>query len=159
MLAKGHWEYAERAKASCGVVIVAVTPENKLLLTEQFRVPVIANVIELPAGLAGDTEKFQGEEFEAAARRELMEETGYEADSWQQVTSMGPPSAGMSNEMVVFFRASGLRKVGNGGGEESENITVHEVHLENVAKWLESKRKEGALIDPKVFCGLYFCRT
>ena len=88
----GNWEYAERPNSPAGVVIIAVTAEGKLLLTEQFRVPLQRNVIELPAGLAGD-EEYGGEEFAEAAQRELREETGYEAEEWEQLVS-GPASAG-----------------------------------------------------------------
>src|SRR5262245_57499864 len=75
----GRWEYVERTKSLGGVVIVAVTDDHKLLLVEQYRVPMAKAVIELPAGLAGDVEGSETEELVAAARRELLEETGYEA--------------------------------------------------------------------------------
>lgn len=156
LIACGHWEYAERTKASAGIVILAVTPENELLLTEQFRIPVEGNVIELPAGLAGDTDKFAGEEFEIAARRELLEETGYEAGHWEQLTNPGPPSAGLSNEMVVIFRATNLKKISSGGGEEHEKIQVHSVPLANLTHWLKQREDAGVLIDPKIYAGLYF---
>ena len=111
-------------------------------------------VLELPAGLSGD-EHYGGEEFIEAAKRELREETGYEAVEWEQLAG-GPPSAGLSNEVVVFFRARNLRKVGEGGGEKNESITVHKVHLPHVAEWLKAREKEGFLIDPKIYAGLYF---
>jgi ADP-ribose pyrophosphatase len=152
----GRWEYVERCKAAAGVVIVATTQENKLLLVEQYRIPAGKRVIELPAGLSGDSEKYHGEEFLVAARRELREETGYEAGNWQELTSPGPPSAGLSNEMAVFYRAWNLRKVCPEGGEEGEEITLHEVPLAEVESWLAKKRDAGALIDPKIYAGLYF---
>jgi ADP-ribose pyrophosphatase len=151
----GHWEYAERPNSPAGIVIVAVTPAGKLLLTEQFRIPVGKNVIELPAGLAGD-EQYSGEEFVAAAKRELFEETGYEAAEWEELTAGGPPSAGFSNEIVVFFRGKKLRKIGAGGGHGSEKILVHEVPVAEVAAWLAAREKDGVSIDPKIFAGLYF---
>ena len=150
----GHWEYAERPNSPAGIVIVAVTPERKLLLIEQFRIPVQKNVIELPAGLAGD-EHYSGEEMVAAAKRELLEETGYEAAEWEELAG-GPPSAGFSNEIMFFYGGKNLRKVGAGGGHGSERITVHEVPLEEVPGWLKKKEKEGVSIDPKVYAGLYF---
>jgi ADP-ribose pyrophosphatase len=150
----GKWEYAERPNSPAGIVIVAVTPEGKLLLTEQFRVPLGKNVIELPAGLSGD-EHYGGEEFMAAAKRELLEETGYEAAHWEELAG-GPPSAGFSNEIVVFFRGKGLRKVAPGGGQGSEKIQVYEIPLQEVAAWLKQREKAGASIDPKVYAGLYF---
>ena len=150
----GRWEYAERPNSPAGIVIAAVTPEGELLLTEQYRVPVGRNTIELPAGLAGD-EHYGGEEYVSAAKRELLEETGYEADQWIELAG-GPPSAGLSNEMVVFFQAKGLRKVGAGGGEGPENIRVHRIPLRQVERWLKDQEKAGLLIDPKIYVGLYF---
>ena len=151
----GHWEYAERTTSPAGIVIVAITPAGKLLLVEQFRIPLGKNVIELPAGLAGD-ENYSGEEFVQAAKRELLEETGYEAARWEELTAPGPPSAGFSNELIAFFRAKELRKVAPGGGHGTEKITVHEISLAEVPSWLKQREKEGVSIDPKVYAGLFF---
>lgn len=150
----GTWEYAERPNAPAGVAIVAVTPEGNLLLTEQFRLPMGRNVIELPAGLSGD-DHYAGEQFVETARRELREETGYEAALWEELTQ-GPPSAGFSNEVVVFYLGRNLSKVGAGGGEGSERIHVHHVPLQQARAWLKQKESEGATVDPKVYVGLYF---
>src|SRR5262245_33776533 len=150
----GTWEYAERPNSPAGIVIIAVTPENKLLLTEQYRVPLQKNVIELPAGLAGDGH-YTGEEFVEAARRELREETGYEAAEWEQLVG-GPTSAGFSNEIVVLFRGRNLRKVSEGGGTEGEKIQIHEVPVPDVPKWLKEKEKQGVVIDPRIYGGLFF---
>ena len=153
----GRWEYAERVNAIAGVVIVAVTKQGNLLLTEQERVPVGKRVIELPAGLAGDTKGNETEELPLAAKRELLEETGYEAGELKWLTA-GPPSPGLSSEMITFFRAENLRRVSAGGGEGSEKIIVHEVPLRTCAKWLEEQSSAGLLIDPKVYAGLFFAR-
>src|SRR5271154_1531774 len=79
------WEFVERKNISGIVAIIAVTDERKLLLVEQYRPPMDKNVIELPAGLAGDARENQGEELERAARRELLEETGYEAREMERL--------------------------------------------------------------------------
>lgn len=150
----GNWEYAERPNSPAGIVIVAVTNEGNLLLTEQFRIPLKKNVIELPAGLAGD-ETYHGEEFVEAARRELREETGYEAEEWEQL-AMGPTSAGLSNEIVVFYHGRILRKTCAGGGTGDEKIQTHEVPLATVTEWLRMKEQEGAAVDPRIYAGLYF---
>jgi ADP-ribose pyrophosphatase len=151
----GKWEYVERPNSPAGIVIVAVTPEGELLLAEQYRFPMARNVIELPAGLAGDDHN-HGEEFLAAAKRELREETGFEAESWEELTD-GPPTAGLTNEQVVFFRAKGLKRVGDGGGEEGENIQIHSIPVNQVAEWLRrQKQQRNVSIDPKIFAGLFF---
>ena len=136
------------------MVIIAVTPENKLLLTEQYRVPLQKNVIELPAGLAGD-EHYGGEEFIEAARRELREETGYEAAQWEQLIG-GPTSAGLSNEIVVFFRGRNLKKVCDGGGCGDEKIKIHEIPVPDIPNWVRDKEKEGIAVDPRIYAGLFF---
>lgn len=151
----GRWEYAERTKASGAAVIVAVTDEGSLILTEQFRVPMGKRVIELPAGLVGDLDGAEHEEMAEAARRELIEETGYEAGEMKFLT-MGPPTAGLATELVSFFLATKLKRVGPGGGDDSEQIKVHEVALEDFENWLRGRPSGEVLIDPKVYVGLWF---
>ena len=57
--------------------------------------------------------------------------------------------------MVTYFRATGLTRVGSGGGDETEDIIVHVVPLGEVPAFLTAKLAAGMLIDPKVFVGLY----
>ena len=155
VLKHGKWEYVERIHARGAVIIAAVTQEGNLILTEQHRPPVANRVIELPAGLAGDISGNENEDLAAAARRELLEETGYEAEELIWLAS-GPPSAGLSSEMVTFFRATGLRCVAAGGGDEHEEIEIHQIPIQSVHQWLQKKISEGVLVDPKVYVGLYF---
>jgi ADP-ribose pyrophosphatase len=148
------WEYVDRI-GLCGIVaILAVTEEGKLILTEQYRPPVGARVIELPAGLAGDGAGIAGEPLEQAARRELWEETGYEADHWERVTE-GATSAGLTSEIITLFRASRLRRSGPGGGDAQEAIRVHEVPLPEAPAWLKARQAEGLQVDYRVYAGLW----
>ena len=149
------WEYADRPNIAGIVYIIALTENDEVVLVEQYRIPVGRKVIELPAGLAGDVAGTEGEELVTAARRELLEETGFEADEWEELTS-GPPSAGITSEVVTLFRARGLRKVGDGGGDHNENIQVHVIPLSGLLDWLKSRQEEGVLVDPKLYAGLYF---
>jgi len=157
LIEENGWEYAERNKVSGIVAIIAVTKEKKVLLTEQFRHPVKKRVIELPAGLAGDTVDFDGETLETAARRELLEETGYKSRGMKRLCA-GPISAGFGTEILTFFHATGLKKVEDGGGDDSEDIIVHEVPLRTVKSWLLKQESKTVCIDPKVFTGLYFVK-
>jgi ADP-ribose pyrophosphatase len=155
MIKEGHWEYVDRLNATGAAIIVALTEEQKLLLVEQYRIPVHARTIELPAGIIGDEPGATNESHAQAARRELLEETGYAAARIEPLTT-GPSGAGLTSERVTLFRASGLRRAGKGGGVAHEDIVVHEVPLAEVPAWLESKARAGVLIDPKVYAGLFF---
>ena len=151
---RGRWEYVERSHSSSGlaVIIVAVTPDNRILFVEQFRVPLAAATIEMPAGLVADTH--DADTIEEAAGRELVEETGWEP-SRVEVLLTGPTSAGMSNERVAFARATGLRKVGDGGGVGGEDIVVHEVPVADAPSWLMEKGRQGFELDLKLWAGLW----
>jgi NTP pyrophosphohydrolases including oxidative damage repair enzymes len=155
LVKEGHWEYADRTNATGAAIVVAVTGGRKLLLVEQYRVPVHARTIELPAGIIGDEPGGIDEAHAGAAVRELIEETGYEAGRMEGLTH-GPSSSGLTSETVTLFLATQLRRVGSGGGVAHEDITVHEVPVTEVHDWLEAKAKSGVLIDPKVYAGLYF---
>lgn len=153
LVRRGHWEYAERTHGKgMAVIIAALTPDDRVLFVEQPRIPLGARSIEMPAGLVGDQ---PGEDtLEDAARRELVEETGWEP-ARVEVLMIGPTSSGMSNERIAFVRASGLAKVGPGGGDDSEDITVHEVPRTEAPAWLAAKLAEGYELDPKLWAGLW----
>lgn len=150
-----HWEYTERANARGAVIVVAVTDDDELLLVEQPRIPLQQSVIELPAGLVGDIVGEEDEQLAVAAARELEEETGYRAQRFEYLTA-GPPSAGMANEIISFYRAFELTRVHAGGGDDSEQIIPHAIPLDAVESWLAARQDEGLLVDPKVYTGLYF---
>jgi ADP-ribose pyrophosphatase len=152
---RGRWEYAERNNPGGAVIILAVTPEDKVLFVEQYRVSILQNTIEMPAGLVGDLPDQADEGALLAAQRELEEETGYRCQRVEFIHT-GPSSSGMSTEMIAFVRAWELEKVGLGGGDETENIVVHEVPRRDAGAWLFARAAEGYSIDPKLFAGLWF---
>ncbi len=152
LLKAGRWEYVRRVNANGAVMIVAVTEDGELLLVEEYRVPLHALTIGLPAGISGD----EGEESTLqSARRELEEETGYRADAWTYLFT-GPSSPGLTTEMVSFYLAEGLHQISEGGGVAHENITVHRIPLPLVHGWLMDQTGQGKVVDPKIFMGLYF---
>lgn len=155
LIKEGRWEYAHRVNASGAAIVLAVTPENCLLLVEQYRIPVHARTLELPAGIIGDEPGTSGEEHAEAAKRELLEETGYQAARMEALAT-GPASSGLTSEVVTLFHATGLHRLHQGGGVAHEEITVHEVKLREVDSWLRQKAASGLLVDPKIYAGLYF---
>ena len=149
----GHWESCERTHGQgMAVIVIAATPADEVLFVEQYRVPLGARTIEMPAGLVGDDR--DEDSFEAAARRELVEETGWEPGE-VDVLLVGPTSSGMSNERIAFVRARNLKKVGEGGGVDNEDIVVHAVPRKEAPAWLMRKQAEGFELDLKLWAGLW----
>jgi ADP-ribose pyrophosphatase len=149
----GNWEFARRPGTTNPVGILAVTPENKILLISQFRIPVQKVVIEIPAGLIGDCAT--DENWETAARRELEEETGYTAEHFEKLTQ-GPTSAGLTSECSLLVRAIGVKKKGDQHLDGDEQITVHEIAITEAHEWVRARERAGDLVDPKVWVSLYF---
>jgi ADP-ribose pyrophosphatase len=143
---KGRWEWVGRTNDIHAAVIVAID-DGHILLVEQHRVPLGGPCLELPAGLVGDKDK--SETVEASAARELEEETGYRAERIEVIGEFAS-SPGMVSETFTLVKAHGLAKVGEGGGEASEGITVHRVPLRDVPVFVAKKRAEGCFVDVKM---------
>ena len=154
----GSWEWTERKRSQGVVAVAALTCDDELVLVEQYRPALACPVYELPAGLVGDEARFRGEARLDAARRELLEETGFEASSWSHLLDT-PTSAGLTNEMVSLFAARNLTRVGPGGGDESEEIRVHLLPLAGLVSELRTRASAGAQIDSKIFAALYLLNS
>ena len=143
---RGTWEYVSRTR-NIGAAVILAVDEGAVILVEQFRVPLGRNCLELPAGLIGDEQ--EGEAVQAAAIRELEEETGYRA---ARMTELGYyySSPGMVSEGFCLLRAEGLERTGDGGGVEGENIKVHRVPLAEISAFVAAKRTEGCAIDVRM---------
>ena len=143
---RGKWEYVSRTRGISAAVILAID-DGDVILVEQYRVPLGKRCLELPAGLVGDHD--EGESVETSAARELEEETGYRA---ARIESLGyfHSSPGMVSEGFTLVRASGLSKVGDGGGEGDEDITVHRVPLAGLVGFVAARRAAGVAIDVKL---------
>lgn len=139
------WEALERAGIGGIVVMVAVTPSGNVILEKQFRPPMGRDVIELPAGLVEP-----GEAMEAAAKRELIEETGWAAEKLEFLAE-GPISTGASTETLRAYLCTGLKRVEKNGGDDNEIIEVTEIPLERAQEFLRSAQAAGTLVDLKVF--------
>ena len=144
---EGHWEYVRRTRGISAAVILAETEDGEIVLVEQNRIPIGRRCLELPAGLIGDDH--EDDNVEKAAARELEEETGYRAAHIQPLGEYYS-SPGMVAESFTLVRATGLAKVGDGGGVEGEDIVVHHVPRADVVSFIEQKRDEGIGIDVRL---------
>jgi len=147
---QGTWEYVSRSRGIHAAVILAIDDAadgRHVILVEQYRVPLKVQCLELPAGLVGDDSA--GEAVEVAAERELEEETGYRASHWRVIGEFYS-SPGMVSESFTLLVATGLTKVSDGGGVDSEDIIVHRVPLTGIADFVAAKRAEGCGIDVRV---------
>jgi len=143
---RGRWEYASRARGIRAAAILALDA-GTVILVEQYRVPLGKYCLEFPAGLIGD--ETDGEDALTSAMRELEEETGYRAAQWQEIGEFAS-SAGMLGETFTLVKATGLTKVGEGGGTEHEDIVVHRVPLNRIAETVAEFRERGVAIDSKL---------
>ena len=139
------WEALERVGIGGIVVMAAITPWNTILLEKQFRPPLGRDVIELPAGLVDPEES-----MEAAAKRELIEETGWSPSKLTFLTD-GPISTGASTEILRAYLCTGLEHIGKNGGDDNEIIEVMEAPLDRVHEFLTKAQADGVLVDLKVF--------
>jgi ADP-ribose pyrophosphatase len=124
-----------------------------MILVEQPRVAPDCRCIELPAGLVGDEDPTAT--VEATAVKELEEETGFTAERIERLGEFYS-SPGMLAEAFTLVRAHGVRKIGEGGGDHSEDIMVHLVPRADVQNFIEQKRAEGVGADAKLLLLLNF---
>ena len=143
---RDKWEYASRTGGIRAVVILA-EHDGKVILVEQPRVPTDCRCIELPAGLVGDHDPEATPE--STAIHELEEETGFTAERVERLGDFYA-SPGMLSESFTLVRALGVSKVGEGGGDDSEDIITHLVARADIPNFLEQKRAEGYGIDVKL---------
>lgn len=128
------------------VVVIPVLSNGKMLFERQFRYPLGRVFLELPAGKIDP-----GEDVEQTGRRELLEETGHEADEWRYVGVMHP-CIGYSNERIEIFLAKGLKKI-------SEPQLDHGEFLELVELSQAEAREavlQGTITDSKTITALYW---
>jgi ADP-ribose pyrophosphatase len=151
LLDEDGWEFVHRP-ASHGVVSVVAEFDGALLLVEQYRYAHGAPVIALPGGLV-DEDPANPDYIQNAARRELLEETGFAADKMIPLAN-GPVSPGMTTEKVTVLLASGLQQVMQPAGDGDEVLKLHAVPKGQIFAWLDRKKSEGALIDIKLYVGL-----
>jgi ADP-ribose pyrophosphatase len=143
---RGRWEYVSRTGCTHAVVVLA-EHDGKVILIEQYRVPVGGRCLELPAGLVGDEDEHAT--VEDTAVKELEEETGFTCDRVERLGEFHS-SPGMVAESFTLVRAHGVRKVGDGGGNHDEDITVFLVPRDDIPEFIAQRRAAGSAVDVKL---------
>ena len=128
------------------VTVLALLDNGKLLLERQFRYPLGRVFLELPAGKIDD-----GEEALVAAKRELLEETGYTADDWRHLGVMHP-CIGYSDERIEIFLARRLSQVSGQQLDHNEFLDVLEMTPNEVSEAI----RQGMITDAKTITALYW---
>jgi ADP-ribose pyrophosphatase len=145
---RGRWEYAGRPGNIRAAVVLAIDA-GEVILVEQYRVPLGKFCLELPAGLIGDEEGLDGEDARTSAARELEEETGYRAAQWEELGEFYS-SPGMLSESFTLLKATGLTRIGEGGGTAHEDIVVHRLPIAGIVEAVAEHRDRGHAIDVKL---------
>jgi ADP-ribose pyrophosphatase len=125
-------------------VMMAVDAQDRILLVKQFRLPAEADLWELPAGRVDP-----GESPMEAAKRELREETGYQANAWTELVSYWP-SPGYVAEKMNLFLAQDLT-AGAQNLMDDERIQIRWFDNEEVGEWI----RDGRIADGKTIIGYY----
>jgi 8-oxo-dGDP phosphatase len=122
------------------VNVVAVTAQDQVILVRQYRPGLRAVHFEMPAGVvdAGDAD------FEAAARRELAEETGYGGGRWSRLLSLSANPA-LTTNLTHSFLAEGVELVGPAAPEVTEDLRVHLVPVAEIARLIDEGEVVQAL--------------
>jgi ADP-ribose pyrophosphatase len=125
--------------------VVPFVSHDEVLMVRQYRYALGKETLEIPAGKLDP-----GETPEACVRRELLEETGYEAGEFRLVYTYAP-AIGYSNELIHIYSAHRLRKK-RAKIDEREISSVEKHRLESLKKMM----KKGILLDGKTLLGLFF---
>lgn len=128
------------------VAIVPVLADGRVVLVKQCRYPLNTLLWEIPAGKLDHGE---AEDADECARRELSEETGYEAEHWQRLVSIAT-TPGFSDEIIHLYKAWGLTKYAQ-HTDEDEFIGVAAFTPAELQQMVAS----GELYDAKTLCALY----
>lgn len=133
----------EYVKHPGAVMILAFVDEETIILERQYRYPKQRHFIELPAG------KLEKDEPPlSTARRELVEECGFEASQWWRIAVLDP-CIGYSTEVIELYGARGLSHVGN-APDEGEHLETFEAKLSDALQWV----RDGIITDTKTTLGL-----
>ena len=130
------------------VQIFAIASDSRVLTVKQFRYAGNAVCVELPGGIVDD-----GETPLVAARRELLEETGFAAKTWTKVAVVFANPARQTNRLHVFL-AEGLDSGGDQSLEDSEEIEHELIEISAIKAGI----REGSFSQALHIAGFYLCQ-
>ena len=156
------WYYAHRNNISGVVVIVPIIKDTYTVFIETRRPPIYAEgiaetCIEFPAGLVGDIEK--EESLLDAARKELLEETGYSAQSVELVAQKSCSSPGCTSEIFSIAIAQVSDETPTPENMTSDGgviIARHKVLLTDARNWLAEQERLGKSVSAQTYAGMWF---
>ncbi len=122
------------------VNVVAVTDRDEVLLIRQYRHGIGSETIEIPGGCVDP-----GETPLEAAKRELLEETGYVSDDWSCIGQVIPNPAIQTNTCYIFL-AAGSRKEKDPSFDTTEHIVTFKAPVEDIPKLVLEKRITHSLV-------------
>ncbi|MDR0922365.1 MAG: NUDIX hydrolase [Lactobacillales bacterium] len=132
-----------------GVTVIPITKENKIVLVKQFRKPMEKVLLEIPAG---KIEAGEYDDLEAAAKRELEEETGYQAGTFEKITEVYL-SPGFADELLRIYYATDLTKVEHPRAQDDDEvIELYELTFEEAKK----AERDGLICDAKTVLALAY---
>lgn len=145
-----EWEAVGRMNEDGVVVIIPVTDNVELIIIRQFRPALNSYVIELPAGLVDP-----GEDYISAAKRELLEETGYSSDNMSLLTE-GVISTGINAEKWKIVIAQNVVRATEEAmkmcrPDENENIEVIKMPAAGMYEALQEYSRNGDDVDLRIF--------
>ncbi|GAB6092312.1 NUDIX hydrolase [Furfurilactobacillus curtus] len=148
-LPNGETAHRDVVHHAAAVAMLALTETGKGLFEEQWRAPIEQVTIEIPAGKLDDRDR---DNPEAAAIRELNEETRYAAGAIAQVSQFYT-SVGFSDEFMTLYLATKLTPVTTALPQDAdENITLHEYTLSEAKQLLT----DGKIVDQKTVTAIYY---
>ncbi|MBC1473459.1 NUDIX hydrolase [Listeria grandensis] len=134
VLPNGATSKREIVKHPGAVAVIAITPDNKMIMVEQYRKPLENTIVEIPAGKIEPNE-----DPKWTAGRELEEETGYKTDDLTHLVSFYT-SPGFADELLHIYLAGDLQKQVNPlQADEDEFVNIVEVSLDEALQLIEEK--------------------
>ncbi|WP_267202098.1 NUDIX hydrolase [Limosilactobacillus kribbianus] len=133
------------------IAILALTADNKMILEKQWRAPIAKTTLEIPAG---KLDRRDAADSVHAAKRELNEETRYQAQELKKLSSFYT-SVGCMDEYMTLYLATGLTPVENALPQDAdEQLALMTVSLDQALAMI----KRGEIEDAKTIMAIYYWR-